>query len=148
MRLKAQLLIGSIMFLLWLQAVPAAAAPVSEFGNPFVWVTVGQVQVKAEAVRTPEKLSLGLGYRDRLPEGRGMLFFLPRREIQTFCMRGMQIPLDIIWITQGQVVGLEAQVAPTYDGSLLSPEPVEFVLEVPGGFAAKNGIRPGTRVAW
>jgi len=146
MRFKAQLLIGSIIVLSWL-VIPAAAA-LSEFGNPFIWVTAGQVQVKTETVRTPDKLALGLGYRDQLPEGRGMLFFLPRREIQTFCMRGMQIPLDIIWITQGKVVGIEAQVAPTYEGNLFSPVPVEFVLEVPGGFAAKHGIKPGTQVTW
>jgi uncharacterized protein len=148
MRLKTKLLVGWILLLLWAQPGPAATEALSEFGNPYIWVTLGRVQVKAETVRTPGKLSLGLGYRDQLPAGRGMLFFLPLREIQTFCMRGMQIPLDIIWITQGKVVGIEAQVSPSYEGSLFSPEPVEFVLEVPGGFAAQNGIKPGTPVTW
>jgi len=145
---KTWLLLSAIFLLLWIYPGPGATEELSAGGNPYVWVTVGQVKVKAEAVRTPEKLYLGLGYRQDLPAGQGMLFFMPTREVQSFCMRGMQFPLDIIWIARGRITGIEANVSPGYQGSLISPEPVNFVLEVPGGFAAKYGVRPGEKVTW
>lgn len=121
---------------------------VSEYGNPWVRVTVGQVKVEAEAVRTPERLYLGLSHRSELPEGRGMLFFMPAKEVQTFCMRGMRLSLDLIWISEGRVAGITRNVPPTFPGNLTSPAPVSHVLEVPGGFATRHGIKAGDRVRW
>lgn len=124
------------------------SAEVSEDGNPLVWVTVGQVGVKAEVVRTPGKLFLGLGYRQELPEGRGMLFLMPRRESQNFCMRGMKFAIDILWIDRGKLVGLEKNVSPQFPGNLTSPQPVKYVLEVPGGFADRYQVKVGAPVRW
>lgn len=121
---------------------------VSEYGNSWVRVTVGQVTVDAEAVRTPERLYLGLSYRSELPEGRGMLFFMPAKEVQTFCMRGMRLALDLIWISDGRVAGITRNVPPTFPGNLTSPGPVSHVLEIPGGFAQRHGIKAGDRVRW
>ena len=126
----------------------AGGQEVSEYGNPWLWVSLGQVTVKAEAVRTPERLYLGLSYRRELPEGRGMLFFMPKLEVQTFCMRGMRFPLDLIWISEGRVAGLTRNVPPTFPGNLTSPAPVNYVLEVPGGFADKYGLKVGVPVTW
>jgi len=126
----------------------AGGQEVSEHGNPWVWVSLGKVTVQAEAVRTPERLFLGLSYRQELPEGRGMLFFMPETEVQIFCMRGMLIPLDLIWISDGRVAGLTRNVPPTFPGNLTSPAPVSHVLEVPGGFADRHGIKAGDRVRW
>jgi uncharacterized membrane protein (UPF0127 family) len=121
---------------------------VSEHGNRWLWVSIGQVSLKAEAVRTPKALNLGLSYRQDLPDGRGMLFFMPRQEKQVFCMRGMKFPLDFIWITGGRVAGLTRQVPADYPGNLESPVPVRYVLEVPAGFVDKYGVKVGDRVSW
>jgi uncharacterized membrane protein (UPF0127 family) len=137
-----------LLFCLCLWPGLLAGVEVSEYGNPFAWVTVGQVGVKAEVVRSPGKVYLGLGRRQELPEGRGMLFIMPRMEVQNFCMRGMQFPIDIIWITQGKIVGVEKNVSPKFTGTHCSPEPVNYVLEVPGGFADRHGIKVGDPVSW
>jgi uncharacterized membrane protein (UPF0127 family) len=126
----------------------AGGQEVSEYGNPWVWVKVGQVKVKAEAVRTPAQLYQGLSHRRELPEGQGMLFFMPKKQMQTFCMRGMRFPLDFIWISEGRVVGLTRNVSPTFRGNLTSPAPTNFVLEVPGGFTVKYGLKIGDQVQW
>jgi hypothetical protein len=99
-------------------------------------------------VKTPDKLYQGLGHRRELPEGQAMLFMMPLLEVQHFCMRGMQFPIDIIWIVQGKIVGLEKQVPPTFPGTLRSPQPVNYVLEVPGGFADRHGVKVGDQVSW
>ena len=127
---------------------PAGGEERSEYGNPLLWVKVGRVKVRAEAVRTPEKLYRGLGYRQELPAGRGMLFLMPLVTVQDFCMRGMQFPIDIIWIVQGKIVGLEKNIPPEFPGTLSSPRPVNFVLETPAGFADTYGIKVGDRVNW
>jgi uncharacterized protein len=129
-------------------AVGDGGPGVSEHGNPWVRVTVGKVTVKAEAVRSPERLYLGLSGRTALPEGQGMLFFMPAKEVQTFCMRGMRLSLDLIWIGDGRVAGITRNVPRTFPGDLTSPGPVNQVLEVPGGFADRHGIKAGDRVEW
>ena len=144
---SAGLLLAALVALAGL-AGQAGGQEVSEHGNPWVTVTIGKVTVQAEAVLTPERLYLGLSNRTELPEGRGMLFFMPAQEVQTFCMRGMRIPLDLIWIRDGRVAGLSRNVPPTFPGNLSSPEPVSHVLEVPGGFADRHGIKAGDRVRW
>jgi uncharacterized membrane protein (UPF0127 family) len=147
-RSRGGLAILTVWLGLLLLSGPAGAKELSEYGNPFLWVRVGRVQVKAEAVRTPEKLYRGLGYRKELPAGRGMLFLMPLVTVQEFCMRGMQFPIDIIWIFQGRIVGLKPNVSPQFTGTISSPQPVNVVLEVPGGFAEKYGIRVGDQVSW
>jgi uncharacterized membrane protein (UPF0127 family) len=137
---------GLLLAAVFVPARGARGQAVSEHGNPWVWVTVGQVTVKAEAVRTPERIYLGLSYREALPEGRGMLFFMPAREVQTFCMRGMRLPLDLIWISDSRVAGITRNVPATFPGELISPAPVDQVLEVPGGFADRYGIKAGDPV--
>jgi uncharacterized protein len=152
MKLRRNLSVWMMAALL-LTVIPGPAGgagepKVSEHGNPWVWVSLGKVTVQAEAVRTPERIYLGLSYRRELPEGRGMLFFMPGKAVQSFCMRGMRLPLDLIWISDGGVVGVTRDVPATFPGELISPAPAEQVLEVPGGFADRHGIKTGDRVKW
>jgi uncharacterized membrane protein (UPF0127 family) len=145
---KAQVLLGVFLVTLLGLSGWAGGQEVSKQGNPWVWVNIGKVKVKAEAVSTPKKLYLGLSYRRELPEGRGMLFLMREVSYQMFCMRGMRFPLDLIWIVDGKVAGITRNVPPTFAGDLPSPKPVNYVLEVPGGFADKYGLKAGDRVKW
>lgn len=129
-------------------AGPSGGQEVSEYGNPCTWMTVGKVAVNAEVVNTPEKIYLGLSYREKLPEGFGMLFAMPRLAVQYFCMRGMKFPLDFLWIVPDKIVGINKNVPPQYQGTLVSPAPVNYVLEVPGGFCDRYGIKAGDPVSW
>jgi uncharacterized membrane protein (UPF0127 family) len=146
--LKAGVMAGLLLAILAGPGGWAGGQEVSEQGNPWVQVSLGKVVVKAEAVQTPELIYLGLSYRNELPEGRGMLFFMPTKERQIFCMRGMRLPLDLIWISNGRVAGITRNVPATFPGELISPAPVSHVLEVPGGFADRHGIKAGDRVKW
>lgn len=138
-------LLGGLVF------PPAALAREgrSEYGNPLTWVKLGQVKVLAEVVFSPEKLYLGLGRRQGLPEGQGMLFIMPSLVIQEFCMRDMRFRLDFIWLVPGRVVGITRNV-PFEDqqACYASPEAVNYVLEVPAGFCDRHGIKVGDPVSW
>ncbi len=149
---KRLLLVGFLLLTLAALCFPLAAltgADRSEYGNPFTWIQLGQVKVKAEVVYSPEKLYLGLGRRPSLPEGRGMLFVMPARVIQEFCMRDMRFPIDFIWLVPGRVAGITKN-APFEDqqACYASPEPVNYVLEVPAGFCDRHGLKVGDTATW
>jgi uncharacterized membrane protein (UPF0127 family) len=129
-----------------LLALPVWGQEFSEAGNLLTHLTIGDVPVNAEVVSTPEKLYLGLGHRKDLPEGKGMLFLMQTPALQTFCMRDMLFAIDIIWIANGRVAGIEPKLPPSLTGLVTSPVPVRVVLEVPGGFAERHGIKVGAPV--
>jgi len=145
--LKTLLLSGLFSLLVHLCG-PAAAQPLSPYGNPVITVLVRGVAVRAEVVSSPEKLWLGLSHRPSLPPDGGMLFLLPAVEVQHFCMRGMRFPLDFLWIREGRVAGLTVNVAADFPGTVTSPVPVDQVLEVPAGFCTRHGIRVGDPVTY
>ena len=68
-------------------------------------------------------------------------------------MKGMLIPIDIIWINDGKITQITKEVQPPAEGTadrelpLLIPDGlVDYVLEVAGGFSEKNKVGVGTAV--
>ena len=152
---KSLIYVGLLVLLLGGLVLPAALpagekpAELSEYGNPFTWVTIGKVKVKAEVVSSMEKMYQGLGKRPELPEGRGMLFVMPSPAVQNFCMRDMRFALDFLWIESGRVAGMTKNVSHLdQQACYYSPQPVKFVLEVPAGFCDRHGIRVGDQATW
>ncbi len=93
----------------------------------------------------------GLSDRNSLGADNGMLFVFPNFQKRTFVMRRMHFPLDIIWISNGRVVGIDKRLEPEGEKPTKlysSPEPVDKVLEVNGGFADAFGIRVGDGVQY
>ncbi|MGQ9921150.1 MAG: DUF192 domain-containing protein [Desulfobacca sp.] len=138
----------AIWFLLAGQGHTLPPAALSPAGNPVATVRLGETVLQVEVVSSPEKLYLGLGGRRHLPWGTGMLFILPQRQVQIFCMRGMLIPIDIVWLDQHRVIGFHENLQPLDAGSFSSPGPATLVLEVPAGFVAATGLRRGTELVW
>jgi hypothetical protein len=104
--------------------------------------------VDAEVAATREARTRGLMWRTSLAEGTGMLFIFPEEDWLNFWMKNTLIPLDMIFISKERViVGIVAQAEP----KTLSPRGPEakatYVLEVPGGWAAKVGVVPGLKVS-
>jgi uncharacterized membrane protein (UPF0127 family) len=118
----------------------------SSFGNPLIRLSVKDVAMTAELVNTPKKIFLGLSHRQGLPEGRGMLFLMATRARHPFCMRDMLFPIDIIWIADGKVAGIQHNLSPTRPGGVKPPVPVPQALEVPAGFAERHGLKAGDPV--
>jgi uncharacterized membrane protein (UPF0127 family) len=105
------------------------------------------IPVAVELASTPDARQLGLMYRDQLEPGNGMLFIFPASAPQSFWMKNTKIPLDILFIDDtGKIVRLHARTTPFSEESLPSDAPVRFVLEVPGGYCADNGIGEGDTV--
>ncbi len=116
-------------------------------------ISVGEVPVTVELAIVPEDQSLGLGYRNGLDNGQGMLFLFEEPAELSFWMRGMRFCLDIIWIAGGEIVNASENVCPDPPNIedaerplYRSGEPVTHVLEMPAGWLAGNEFGPGTPV--
>lgn len=118
-------------------------------------ITIGKVGVMVQIADTDATRARGLGGVTNLPADQGMLFVFSSKGIRpSFWMKDMQIPLDFIWISNGQVAQIDTNIpapaAGTPDSQLkvYSPgQPIDFVLEVNSGFAIKNNIKVGDQVS-
>ncbi len=107
-----------------------------------------------EAKTMPEQ-ERGLGGVTSLDDDHGMLFIFPDSALRTFWMKDMLMSIDIIWIREGAIVGIEDSVpAPTageQDTALPlyhSPETADHVLETAAGFSKRKGIGIGDRIEY
>jgi len=105
------------------------------------------VEVSLEVAATPAERERGLMYRRSLAEGRGMLFVFDADGNQSFWMKNTLIPLDLLFIARdGTVVGIHANATPLSTANIAVGKPSRYVLEVPGGWAARHGVAAGAQV--
>ena len=111
------------------------------------FLRVGNVALEVEIADDAVSRARGLSGRADLEKGRGMLFIFPDARIQHFWMKGMNFPIDIIWIRGGKIAGAEEGVHPSSGLATppiyQSPLPVEMVLEVAAGEFNRLNLRPG-----
>lgn len=103
-------------------------------------------RVTVELATTPETQETGLSYRESLPDDHGMLFIFPKATNQVFWMNGMRFPLDIVFLRNGTVIHIAADVPAPGDGSpriVTSVEPSDMVLELNAAAAAAYGLQVG-----
>lgn len=140
----AQILVGA----LWGGATPVWAEAWRT--GDWVRVEVGSLKVRAVIAADERAQDRGLGGVTRLPPGQGMLFVFGRPQPLVFWMKGMLIPIDIIFIHQGRVVKLVSNIQPpTWVGRVLTTGPpvrADMVLEVSAGEARRHGLKVGRRV--
>ena len=112
-------------------------------------VAVGDERLYVEYALAPREWTRGLMYREGLAEDHGMLFVFPDSLSRAFWNQNTYLPLDIIWINGGQVIGVSELPSVRDRGvvSAYSPGPAEFVLEVNHGWIERHGIETGTPVS-
>ena len=119
------------------------------YSHALVTTTTGE-EIPVEVADTLKKRSLGLGKRASLKKGWGMLFVFEKRKPHRFWMKDMQFPLDIIWLDNHRIVHItrNAKHANSRDEPevMTSPVPVNFVLEIAAGRAAKLRLKTGQRM--
>jgi uncharacterized membrane protein (UPF0127 family) len=75
-----------------------------------------------------------------------MLFVFKDAAHRNFWMHNTVISLDMLFADSGgHVIGIVANAEPFSDKEVGAEGAAEYVLEVNGGFCAKNGIKPGDR---
>lgn len=107
----------------------------------------GVHRVDVELATTGPSRTRGLMWRRELAPGQGMLFVVPEAGVQSFWMRNTLIPLDMLFIdAELRIVGIIERAEPRTLTPRSVGKPGPYVLEVPGGWCASVGIRPGSRV--
>ncbi len=113
-------------------------------------VSIGASSVGVEVAKTVSERERGLSGREELAPGRGMLFVFNERARHQFWMKGMLIPIDIIWIDGNKIVDMAPQVPPPKgdeEPRVYTPRAeANFVLEVATGGAALRGWKIGDEV--
>jgi uncharacterized membrane protein (UPF0127 family) len=129
-------------------AAPAPSAPAAaEAVTVFFTTATGEVPVRVEIARTEEARQRGLMHRQALDAGHGMIFLMPADRAHAFWMRNTLIPLDMIFVNADRVVvGIVAEAAPLTDTPRRVRAPSRYVVEIPGGHAARMGITEGSRM--
>ena len=118
-------------------------------------ITVGTAPLKAGIANDEAERKEGLSGKSSLPEAEGLLFDFGQKDIfPSFWMRGMLIPIDIIWINDGKITKIDKNLAPpekdTPESSLklyYPDKPIDYVLEVNAGFSDKNSLKVGDSVS-
>jgi uncharacterized membrane protein (UPF0127 family) len=103
--------------------------------------------MRFEFATTEAAREQGLGDRASVPDDYAMVFAFPKPDQYGFWMKDMEVPLDIVWLSDtGVVLGIEARVpASSYPNVFYPPQPVQYVLEAKAGFMAEHGVGVGDR---
>ena len=114
---------------------------------------INGASLKVEIADTPQERSKGLGGREALASGSGMLFVFAKADKYSFWMKGVKFPLDFIYIKEGKVVDIIQNVPPPKEGEkdenlpIYQPKlAVDEVLEVAAGTVKNLDIKEGDTV--
>ena len=105
--------------------------------------------IDLEVASTPMQKRIGLMQRTPLPPLRGMWFPFDQRQPLRFWMLNTLAPLDMVFIRDGRVMAIEADVpvCPALPCRGYGPsEPSDGVVELGAGEVRRLGIRVGDRI--
>lgn len=113
--------------------------------------TMGEEEIQLEVARTPNEQALGLMFRENLPDSRGMLFIFDPPQPTQFWMKNTLIPLDMIFLRNGEIQAIIPNVPPCESDPCPSYGPnndilIDMVIELPAGRAETLGLQAGDPV--
>jgi hypothetical protein len=112
------------------------------------------VYISVDVADSPEEREQGLSGREDI--GDGMLFCFQDEEIRSFWMFDMRVPLDVVWIRDNEIIGVESNIsimtgdifgeiggvfvhADSTWTQFASPGAADALLELPAGSVEVNG---------
>lgn len=115
-------------------------------------VLTSKTTLRVNVAQTQIDQIRGLAGCKKLPDKTGMYFPYSSQQIPTYWMKGMLMPIDIIWITDNTITGLQ-EFVPVPQGKLdeellryKPDQPVNAVLEVAAGKAKLYGLSVGSKI--
>jgi uncharacterized membrane protein (UPF0127 family) len=110
-------------------------------------ISVGGVRLAVEVADDPLERSLGLMYRESLPEDRGMLFVYQDEQPRAFWMKNTTIPLSIAFAdSNGTIIAIMDMVPDGGRTRYRSSGPAMYALEVNKGWFGRRGVNVGDRM--
>lgn len=136
----------ALAFALCLSLLSFACSAENDANSPGALHTLrlSDQSLRVEVAMAEIELMKGLMFREKLPEGQGMLFVYPRPNRLNFWMKNTSIPLDIGYFDQD---GVLREIYPLQPYDLTPVESrrhdIQFALEVPRGWFEKHGVDAG-----
>lgn len=100
-----------------------------------------------------EEWTRGLSVRESLDKDRGLLFIFPDKKNRSFWMKDMNFPIDLVWINDNMIVGIEENMpVPDKEADLQdlpryrSPQAVNYALEINAGLVNQLDIKVGDQI--
>ena len=142
-------LLGISVVILQAYRKPIATSGCFDFGQ--AQVMVGEAVFRTALARTPAQQQRGLGGCRHMQDGQAMYFPVRPAARPAFWMKDMHFPIDIVWISDNQVISIEHNIAPPAANTLTlpvyhPPQPVDAVLEMNAGLAQELRIQSGSTV--
>lgn len=118
------------------------------FVHPDAYDTTTTVaELRVEVADTNEKRRIGLMNRRSMPSHHGMIFTWPDRSGGRYMwMKNTYIPLDMLFIDEGQIVAIIENTTPHDETPRGTEQLVNAVLEVNAGWVRNNKVRIGQAI--
>ena len=118
-----------------------------------VLIDISGALFEVEIAQSPQSRDIGLSGRPYMSDRNGMLFVFDNPGIHHFWMKGMEFPLDFLWIDSNCLVAeitenvSHIENSGTEDMRIYSPSsPIKYVLEINGGVSQTTDIQIGQRI--
>jgi uncharacterized protein len=140
--LTGLLIVSAFVIALTIKKSPMTTCPKTTL------ITPNGISLDIEVAHTFPLRLAGLSNRDSLAQDAGMLFLFPNKDIHGFWMKGTRIPLDIIWLNDGEVTEIVTLAAETNDSTPqhIPKNLANAVLEINAEKAAMYGFVEGATV--
>lgn len=110
-------------------------------------MNLGKCDFKVTEFVTTEEQARGLMGIKNLPSDQAMIFPFDKSSVQTFWMKNMLMPIDLIWLNDNKVIGLEENMLPDNGERIYqSPGPVNLVVEAAAGTIKRCEIKINTDI--
>jgi uncharacterized membrane protein (UPF0127 family) len=110
-------------------------------------------ELEMEVADTPEKLLVGLAFRETLPANGGMLYIFEATGHNHVWTKEYRFPVDVMWVDESHhIVGLKENVAPCRESDCpkysSSPEAVRYAIQTEAGFIKQEGVTIGQELKY
>ncbi len=104
------------------------------------------VEIDAEIAKSREEQAQGLMWRERLDDGKGMLFWYAADTRMHFWMKNTLLPLSIAYIDSSGTIREIYDMEPEDLSVVSSSISMRYALEVPAGWFSRVNLEPGCRL--
>ncbi|THJ23989.1 MAG: DUF192 domain-containing protein [Nitrospira sp. CG24E] len=110
-------------------------------------------ELEMEVADTPEKLLVGLAFRDTLPENGGMLYIFESTGQNHVWTKEYRFPVDMMWVDESHhIVGLKENIAPCREDNCpkysSTPEAARYAIQTGAGFIKQEGVTIGLELKY
>ena len=148
----------TVIVILILAVIVVVLAIAASYAKPFFVdagkkiLTVGNQTLEIGIADNALTRARGLSGRAYIGENEGLLFVFSSPGNYGFWMKGMNFPIDIVWINGDRVIGFSENIQPEPSKNILNfsiyypPENVNKVLEINAGAVKKYNLWVGDMI--